>query len=178
MTEPPYRIVAMPSRYDLEGIDFDCGVEHYNDWLVRHARSAVKSGSASVYLLLEIATERVVGYFSISPTQVRKEDSPEEIQGGLMRQAPAYLVGKLALDKHIQGRKPPDVPMGRQLVLAAIAKVVEAATIGGGQLIVIDADNENLISFYQGCGFHPTGVEGDLRLYMKVATARARIEAR
>lgn len=165
----------MPSGFDLEGIDFDCGAQHYNDWLFRHSRSAVKSGSASVYLLLEIETGRVVGYFSLSPTQVRKEDAPGQLQGGLMRQAPGYLIGKLALDKSLQGRKPPEVPMGPQLVLAAIAKAVDAATIGGGQVIVVDADNQGLVRFYAECGFLPTGAEEGLRLYMKMATARARI---
>lgn len=175
MSEPPYRVVAMPSGFDLEGIAFDCGAQHYNDWLFRHSRTAVKSGSATVYLLLEVETGRVVGYFSISPTQVRKEDTPDQLRGGLMRQAPGYLIGKLALDMSLQGRKPPEVPMGPQLVLAAIAKAVDAATIGGGQVIVVDADNEGLIRFYTECGFLPSGVAGSLRLYMKMATARARI---
>lgn len=172
MNEPAYRVVPMPSRYDLEGIDFDCGEEHYNEWLIRYARTAVKSGSASVYLLLEEATGRVVGYFTITATQVRKEDVREEAQGGLMRQAPGYLIGKVALDKSLQGRKEPQVQMGPQLVLDAIAKAVEAARVGGGQVIVIDADNEGLLPFYKGCGFLSTGVEGSLRLYMEMATAR------
>ena len=86
-----------------------------------------------------------------------------------MRSAPGYLIGKLALSKELQGAKP---PLGPQLVLAAIAKVVDAAAVGGGQVIVVDADTEDLIPFYERCGFVHTGVPGSTRLFMKVSTAK------
>jgi len=65
VSDPPYRVVAMSSSFALEGPTFDCGVEHYNEWLLRHARNTVKSGSASVYL--RVGAGRVVGYFTVSP---------------------------------------------------------------------------------------------------------------
>lgn len=166
----------MSPNLDLEGIDFDCGVPDYNDWLVKHASTAARSGSASVYLMFEAAQDgatsrlsRVVGYFTINPTSVAKVDAPKTVQGGLMRAAPGWMIGKLALDKSLRGQDP---PLGPQLVLAALAQVVEAANRGGGQVIVVDADNADLIAFYERCGFLSTGVEGQLRLYMKVSTAR------
>lgn len=172
MSEPPFRIVQMPSGFDPAGIDFDCGQSEYNDWLIDKAPRAVKSGSASVYLMLDTAAGREVGYFSISPTTAAAADMPKKAPGGLMIKPPGYLIGKLALDRSLQGRKPPKVPLGPELVLAAIAKVVEAADRGGGQVIVVDADNSGLVPFYEGCGLLSTGIEGDLRLYMKVSTAR------
>ena len=87
-----------------------------------------------------------------------------------MRSAPGWLLTKVALDRSLQGSQAPG--MGGQLVLAALATIVKAADRGGGQVIVVDADNEHLIPFYEGCGFRPTGRAEDLRLYMKVSTAR------
>jgi len=179
--EPAYAVELMPPGYDLGGIDFDCGQEPYNDWLHRHAPTAVKTGSASVYILRETSTRRLVGYFTVTPTTVAKDDLPGQILGGLLRTTPGYLIGKLALDKTLQARWRedqglPKLPgsMGRQLVLAAVAKVVEAASRGGGQVIVVDADNLDLVPYYEKCGFIVAG-EGRLRLYMKVATARAEL---
>src|SRR5436189_30956 len=94
----------MPPNMELGGIDFDCGAEEYNEWLKRHAKHAVRSGSASVYLLVETASERCVGYFTLSPTQVLKADLPTRLHGGLMRATPGYLIGKLALDQTCQTR--------------------------------------------------------------------------
>jgi hypothetical protein len=170
----------MPPGVNPGGIEFDCGDSHYNDWLLSKAHLAVKSGSASVYLLVTSAHDgeseddlgHVVGYFSISPTQVARIELPNKISGGVMNRAPGYLIGKLALDKSLQGRRPPEIQMGPQLVLAAVAKVVEAANVGGGQIIVVDADNEKLVPFYENCGFHSTGIDGASRLYMKISTAR------
>lgn len=169
MTAPRFRITQMPSDFRPEGIAFDCGSAPYNDWFHTRSVGAVRSGSASVYLLVEVDPNRLAGYFTISPTTVTTEGLPRRASSGLMRSAPGYLIGKLALSSDLQGRKP---PLGPQLVLAAIAKVVDAAALGGGQVIVVDADNEGLIPFYERCGFIHTGVPGSVRLFMKVSTAR------
>jgi len=169
VTAPTFRIAQMPSDFAPEGIAFDCGSEAYNDWLHTHSVDAARSGSASVYLLLEDGSDRLGGYFTISPTTVATADLPKRASSGLMRSAPGYLIGKLALSTHLQGRTP---PLGPQLVLAAIAKVVDAASLGGGQVIVVDADNEKLIPFYERCGFTRTGLPESVRLFMKVSTAR------
>ena len=120
MTEPRFRVSQMPSDFEPEGIDFDCGAPPYNEWFRTRSMDAVRSGSASVYLLIEVDAGRLAGYFSISPTTVTTEGLPRRAAGGLMRSAPGYLIGKLALSKELQGADP---PLGPQLVLAAIAKV-------------------------------------------------------
>lgn len=96
-----------------------------------------------------------------------------------MRLTPGYLIGKLALDKTCQTRwrkqndhDPLPQSLGPDLLLAAIVKAVEAARIGGGQGIVIDADKEDLGPFYQRWGFIPADGPGQLRLYMKMSTPR------
>lgn len=159
----------MPSDFQPGGIAFDCGAPPYNEWFRTRSVDAVRSGSASVYLLIEVDAGRLAGYFTISPTTVTTEGLPRRAAGGLMRSAPGYLIGKLALSKELQGAKP---PLGPQLVLAAIAKVVDAAAFGGGQVIVVDADSEQLIPFYERCGFIHTGAPESTRLFMKVSTAK------
>ena len=124
-----------------------------------------------VYVLLETTSStepRVAGYFAICPTLVVREDMPKPLHRNLLRSTPAWLLAKLALDQSLRGDK--EHQWGWQLLRAALETIVEAAAMGGGQVIVVDADNPGLIGWYSRHGFKATGGES-LRLYMKVATA-------
>jgi hypothetical protein len=150
----------------------------YNEWLANDAPRAVESGSAAVHLLVETPTGendkptggRVVGYFAICPTLIVRDDAPKHVRRGLLRSAPGWLVAKLALDRSLRGN--PEHEWGRQLLREALLTIIAAADLGGGQVIVVDPDNAGLVAWYAANGFLSTGGP-DLRMYMKVATARA-----
>ena len=178
MTSPVHRVTKLTPGFDLRA--FDCGEPTYNEWLVQHAVNAVQAGSSMVYLLLEQvdpgAEERVVGYYAICPTVVIRDDMPKSLQRGVLRAAPAWLLAKLALDTSLRGDK--DHQWGAQLLREALEKIVASVDLGGGQIIVVDADNPGnpgLIGWYSRQGFKSTGGQ-ELRLYMKVATARKYLE--
>jgi hypothetical protein len=78
-------------------------------------------------------------------------------------------VAKLALDKSMRGDKVNQ--WGWQLLRVALETIMDAAEVGGGQIIVVDADNPGLVDWYARHGFVAPG-GANLRLYMKVATAR------
>jgi ribosomal protein S18 acetylase RimI-like enzyme len=175
VTTPVYRITRLAPSFDLGA--FDCGEPAYNEWIVQHAANAVEAGSSMVYLLLEQvnpgAEERVAGYYAICPTMVVRDDMPKPRQRGVPRAAPAWLLAKLALDKSLRSDK--DHQWGTQLLREALEKIVASVDLGGGQIIVVDADNPGLIAWYSRQGFKSTGGQ-DLRLYLKVATARKYLE--
>ena len=91
----------------------------------------------------------------------------------MLRTAPAWPLPKLALDKSLRGDK--DHQWGAQLLREALEKIVASVDLDGGQIIVVDADKPGLIGWYSSQGFKSTGGQ-DLRLYMKVATARKYLE--
>jgi ribosomal protein S18 acetylase RimI-like enzyme len=172
VTSASHRIVKLAPGFDLRA--FDCGEPAYNEWLVHHAAGAIESGSAAVHLLVETSldpdrAERVVGYFAICPTLVVRDDAPKQVRRGLLRSAPGWLLAKLALDRSLRGD--PDHQWGRQLLREALVTIIAAAEVGGGQVIVVDPDNAGLVSWYAANGFFSTGGP-DLRMYLKVATAR------
>lgn len=170
MTQPSYSIVKLAPGMDLGA--FDCGEESYNLWLTEHAPKSMESGASMVYLFIEsqVSTEqKVVGYFAICPTQVVRDDMPKPLQRNLLRSTPAWLLAKLALDRSLRGDS--EKQWGWQLLRVALETIVGAASVGGGQVIVVDADNPGLIGWYTRHGFRSTGGD-ELRLYMKVATAR------
>jgi hypothetical protein len=163
----------MAPGYDLGA--FDCGQDTYNGWLTNGAEAAVKAGTAGVYLLLEEATAhppRVVGYYAICPTGVVRDELPNSATKSMPNPVPGFLLAKMALDRSLQGNK--EAKWGTQLLVAALRRIVEAANVSGGRVIVVDADNEGLLSFYSSHSFLPAKGH-PLRLYMKVATARTLI---
>ena len=98
-----------------------------------------------------------------------RDQVPKPLQRGLLRSAPAWLLAKLALDKSLRGDK--EARWGSQLLRDCLERIVAGADLGGGQIIVVDADHEGLVGWYVRHGFRSTGV-GDLRLFINVATAR------
>jgi hypothetical protein len=166
-----YRVANLAPEFDLDA--FDCGEPAYNEWLTRHARAAVGAGSAAVYVLLAGegtgGDERVVGYYAICPTLVVRDEVPKQLQRGLLRAAPGWLLAKLAVDVSRRGDK--ENRWGSQLLRDALERIIASADAGGGQIIVVDADSEDLVGWYSRHGFLPTGA-ANLRLFMKVATAR------
>lgn len=171
MTSAAYRVTRLGPGFDVGA--FDCGEETYNGWLRDHAAGAVAAGSAAVYLLLEQAQphdgERVVGYFAICPTLVVRDKIPRPLRGGVLRAAPGWLLAKLALDRSLRGDG--DRRWGAQLLREALQVIVRSADQGGGQIIVVNADNARLVDWYKRHGFRSTD-ERELRLFMKVSTAR------
>lgn len=171
MSSATYRVARLTPGIDLAG--FNCGESAYNDWLTEHAMTAVAAGSSAVYLLIEEpetnAAERVIGYYAICPTLVVRDDMPKPLQRGMLRATPGWLLAKLALDVSRRGDK--DQQWGAQLLRDALETIVASADAGGGQVIVVDADNQGLVDWYTRLGFRSTGTD-NLRLYMKVATAR------
>ena len=94
---------------------------------------------------------------------------PKPLQHGVLRTAPAWLLAKLALDASLRGDK--EKRWGSQLLRQALETIVHSVDVGGGQIIVVAADNPGLMGWYSRHGFKSTGSD-DLRLYRKVATAR------
>jgi ribosomal protein S18 acetylase RimI-like enzyme len=161
----------LPSaEFDLEA--FDCGEPTYNDWLVRQAAASVHAGVCAVYLLIaaEGSQSQVVGYYAISPSQLAREDVPTSMARGWPRTVPAWRLGKLTVDVGLRADK--NAQWGRQLLRHALETIVDVAEAGGGKVVIVDADNAGLLSFYRRNGFRSTGVDGDLSLYLKISTAR------
>ena len=174
MSGDSFRIERLAAEHDLAA--FDCGVEYYNSWLVQFAPDADRAGTSAVYLLVregaDQAEKEVCGYFAICPTLVQTAEAPAEINRGMMRAAPGWLIAKLALHRSLRGGT-----LGRELLREAIEEIVRSADRGAGQVIVVDAENERVFDWYKEQGFVGTGLD-NLRLFMKVSTARKYLSKR
>lgn len=157
-----YRVEPLSEDHDLHR--FDCGNEQLSAWLQRQALHARGQGTRT-YVLVEESTGSILGYFAIVPHMIAREDAPPRIGRGAPAQIPVILLAKFALDIQVQGQG-----LGSDLLVEALAMIVEASRIAGGKLIVVDAVDESARAFYEHHDFE--AVPGDeSRLVMKLSTA-------
>ena len=144
---------------------FTCAKPPLDAWLQSQARRAQSAGTARTYVWTRPRSSAVLAYFSIAPTQVVRSQVPRPLGGGYSV-IPAYLLARLALDHTLQGQG-----LGGELLLDALARIIDAAAVGGGRLIVVDAIDDQAAAFYRRHDFVSVG--DSPRLYLKVATAEA-----
>lgn len=163
---------ALGRDHDLE--EFASGQPSLDDWLRRHARDADARGTARTWVWTAPDSARVVAYYSVAPTQVLREDLSRAQAGGasvVPELDPGYLLARLALDSSLHGQR-----LGAALLVDAVRRIVAAAEISGGRLIVVDAIDANAEGFYARHDFQPipSSASGSFprRMVMKIATAR------
>ena len=159
---------SIADRHDLSR--FSCGNETLDGWLREQALRAHRAGVARTTVWVAGADPTVVAYHAIAPTQLARVDLPSRSLSAGYSMLPAFLIGRLALDRSLHGQG-----LGSELLVDALARIVDAADIVGGRLIAVDAIDADAHRFYEHHDFLP--VAGSSRLVMKLATARAALRA-
>lgn len=159
------RFTSVPLDQSHDTTAFRCGEDSLDSWLVEHAHSEIRRGTARVWVWLD-ETGLVVAYYSLSASKVSREDVPTKIGRGGPREIPAVLVGRLALDRSLRGQD-----LGEVLLADALSRIVDATRTVGARLVVVDALHEKAAAFYERYGFRR--VPGSLRLVQKVADITA-----
>jgi hypothetical protein len=90
---------------DHDRAAFDCGHATLDDWLKQRAGQFDRRDLVRTYVAVRHGESRVLGYYAISSHGVRREDLPDDQAKGLPRSdVPVVLLGRLAVDRSIQGR--------------------------------------------------------------------------
>lgn len=92
---------------------------------------------------------RVVGYFCIASAMAERIALPSaKLRSGMPDQVPMLLIGRLAVDRHWQGRG-----LGSALLADAIARCEAAASIVGARAVIAHAIDAQAVQFYENHGF-------------------------
>lgn len=135
------------NQYDKDS--FDCGHKNLNDYIQKHAWASHKSGYAKTYIATLQSEKKIVGYYSVSATNIHKSCLPESmIQGMPNYPVGAAMLGRLAVIEIMQGQG-----LGKELLLHAMHTVLKSSKIIGILGIVVDAIDEKAKKFYLKYGF-------------------------
>ncbi len=147
---PDWKVERLAGHHDRS--DFDCGHATLSDWLRQHARQSEDKDVTRTYVLLGPGQTRVLGYYAISACQIRYEELPSHSTKRLPKRMgiPAALLGKLAVDRTLQGQG-----MGGALVVDALRRIRGLADEIGIRAVVVDAINDQARAFYMHYGFVP-----------------------
>lgn len=128
---------------------FDCGVPELNDWLTTKVSQFEKKDLARTYVLVESGQSVVKGYYALSNHTVIYEALPEDQAKGLpIIDMPVVLIGKLAVDRSLQGQR-----LGEFLLIDALRRASYLATKIGIRAVEVDAINDDAKRFYERYGF-------------------------
>ncbi len=170
MTLPPWHEEPMAKRHNRDA--FDCGDAALNDFLRRYARQAHEQGGAKTFVAVpDDHTTHVLGFYTLSPASVQFSPTPPVITRGLARHdAPAFRLGRLAVERTLQGQG-----LGGQLLLAAGRRCLRASQEVGGVALLIDAKDESVASWYASFGALRL-LDAPLSLLLPLATIKTALE--
>jgi GNAT superfamily N-acetyltransferase len=167
--------LTIPLAKGMDRSSFSCGDASFDAYLQNQSGQDVSRNIAAVYVALRPTTAtpgelaRIRGYYTLSSHGIVLDELPEDIRRRLPRyeQAPAVLLGRLAVDQADQGSG-----LGGRLVFDAIRRVVEASARIAAWAIVVDARTPALVPWYaERFGF--TAVIGrPTRLFLPVKQAK------
>ena len=125
---------------------FDCGVPVLNDWLKKRALPNHLTGASRSY----VATtgRRIVAYYCLSAGAIHHADAPGAIRRNMPQPIPVLVMGRLAVDRLVQGRG-----VGPALLQHALERTAEAAGIAGIRALLVHAKDTEAAAFYRRFGF-------------------------
>ncbi|ATQ68782.1 MULTISPECIES: GNAT family N-acetyltransferase [Methylosinus] len=147
MTALEWEEVSLGKIHDRNA--FHCGEDHLDTYLKRYARQNHESGGAKCFVAAaRDAPTRVLGFYTLSPASIEFARAPAVATRGLGRyEVPVYRLGRLAVDRSVQGRG-----LGGRLLLRAAERCMAVAQQVGGVALLIDAKTEMVAEWYENYG--------------------------
>ena len=147
MTALRWEEAPLAKRHDRAA--FDCGDADLNLYLQKYARQNHESGGAKCFVAAPAAAPaRILGFYTLSPASLEYARTPALAKKGLARyEVPAFRLGRLAVDKTVQGRG-----LGGALLLRAVDRCIRVAQDVGGVALLIDAKNDRVARWYESYG--------------------------
>lgn len=128
---------------------FSCGNDAMDDWFLNKALHWCYLGFCQVHVAVD--DSGIVGFFSLSPTQIEPESLSRGMRDGKTRMGhPGILLGRIAVRSDLQRSA---LHVGSLLLEHAVFKAFEVSKIIGGRFIVLDAKTDELCAWYRRFGF-------------------------
>lgn len=151
---------------------FDCGSAALDQYLKRHARQDAQRFVAAPFVLVEPPDTRVLGYYTLSASNVDTSQIAQDLAKKLPRypQLPVTLIGRLAVDARVKGQR-----LGEFLLMDALHRSLQHAAEISAMAVVVDAKDEAAAAFYRHFDFVPLQASAR-RLYLPMKTVASLFE--
>ena len=138
--------VPLAANHELE--EFDSGEPMLDDWLRQRALGNMELAASKTYVLCPPASRSVIGFYALSMGQILNQEATGAMRRNMPRQIPAVILGRLATDRHWQGRG-----IGKSLLQDAVARSSRAAQEVSARLVIVHAISPAAEQFYAHHGF-------------------------
>jgi GNAT superfamily N-acetyltransferase len=130
---------------------FDCGQSVLNEWLKDRAGQFDRRDLSRTFVATREKELTVVGYYAISSHRVVYDVLPDSEAKGLPHlDVPVVLIGRLAVDRSVQGQG-----LGSLLLVDALRRSADISLQLGIRAVEVDAIDEAARNFYMKFGFRP-----------------------
>ncbi len=145
--------------------EFTCGTMELDQYLKIQASQDVKRRISRVFVAITEASNKVLGFYTLSSLSVEAESLPATLAKKLPRYPlPAALIGRLAIDRDWQGKG-----LGKSLLVDALSRMVAASRLVAIHCAIVDAKDDGIARYYEAFGFKRFESQ-PLRLYLPLAT--------
>lgn len=161
-----YRWEPLGKQHDRTS--FFCGNDELDRYLRTQASQDQRRDVARPYVLVDIATGTVAGYYTLSALSVDVRALPPDLARRMPRYptVPATLIGRLARDVRYRGRG-----VGELLLANALRRGYDISRQVASIGVVVDAIDDAAVAFYEGFGFSCFPEDGQ-RLILPMAAVR------
>lgn len=162
-------------KYKIEPLDkkhikteFKCGIDALDQYLKTQAGHDIKKNVAVTHVLTVKDLEKILGFYSLSSIGIFPGDLPDDVVRKLPRYPilPGVLIGRLAVDEVCRGQG-----LGLYLLMDALKRSLTVSVQIGIVAVIVDAKNENAISFYKQYGFIELP-DNNHRLFLPLSTIK------
>ena len=161
--ETPYRIDTLGKQHDRSG--FTCGSEPLDTYLGTQAGQDTRKRVAATCVLCEGTSHTVLGFYTLSAISVDIGAWPEDVAKKLPRYPVvlATLLGRLAIDRQLQGRGARE-----HFLMDALHRSWQASRQVASVAVVVDAKNSRAVELYTRYDFTPL-VDSPIRLFLPMS---------
>ena len=158
-----YRVEALGKQHDRSG--FTCGSEPLDIYLEVQAGQDARKHVAATFVLCKQENNTVLGFYTLSAVSVDIGAWPENVAKKLPRYPviPATLLGRLAIDRQLQGRG-----AGGYLLMDALHGSLLTSRQVASVEVVVDAKDSRAAGFYNRYDFTPL-VDPPIRLFLPMS---------
>lgn len=159
-------MLVLPLAGNHDRQEFDCSRRELNDWLRQVARQHQEKGLSKTFVAIrEEEPDRICGYYALTLAEIESKHLPESWRKKLPRRIPGVRLGRLAVDRHYQGKG-----LGELLLIDALLRAKRIYTEAGGIGLFVDAIDEQAAAYYRRFGFQ-SAPDNPLLLFLSAKVA-------